>query len=626
MAEKDIKLFNDFPPVSTEKWEEKIAADLKGKDYEKALVWKTNEGFKVRPYYREEDLKGLSFLNSNPDEFPFVRGDKKKNNEWYVRQDIKVENFAEANKKALDILMKGVNSIGFVFPCSCVKTTKDDLKVLLKDICLEAVEVNLVCCCESTGLVELFADYIRESKCDQAKVIASVSFDPLGNYTLRGKLKDGVAAALDNAKALVEKTSDLKNLRIFTVNGKYFKNAGSSIVEELAFSLAQGAEYLTQLTERGADAEKVAKKIKFNFGVSANYFMEIAKLRSARLLWARLVKAYGVECDHAAYLYSNSETTTFNMTIYDAHVNLLRSQTETMSAALGGSDSITVLPFDIAFEKPDDFSERIARNQQILLKEEAHFNKVVDPAAGSYYLETLTASIAEQAWALFLQVQEKGGYVAALKDGFVQAQVKEMADKRSLYIAQRRENVLGVNQFPNFNEVKNEEVCGCVFKPVDRTVEGAEIETIKMYRGAEAFEELRYKTDQHVAKGGKRPKAFMLPMGNLTMRKARAQFACNFFAVAGFEVVDNNGFETAAEAVKAAHEAKADFVVVCSSDDEYAELAPAIAAELKDDAILVVAGNPACKADLEAKGIKHFVHVRCNVLEDLKGYQKQLGI
>ncbi|MDP4205030.1 MAG: methylmalonyl-CoA mutase family protein [Bacteroidota bacterium] len=624
MAEKDIKLFNDFPPISTQEWEAKIVADLKGKDYEKSLVWRTNEGFNVRPYYRQENIEELSFLKANPGEFPFVRGNKKKNNEWFVRQDIKVTDFAEANQKALDILMKGVTSLGFVFPC-CSKVTKEDLNTLLKDICLEAVEVNFVCTCEDTKLADLVADYIRANSKDASKVAASVTVDPLGNYSRTGKLKEGLDAAFNDAKAIVEKTADLKKFKALAVNGKYFNNAGATIVQELAFSLAQGAEYISQLSDRGAKAEEVARKIKFNFGISANYFMEIAKLRAGRLLWSNIVKAFGVDCDCATYMNTHSETTKFNMTVYDAQVNMLRSQTEAMSAVLGGADSISVLPFNSVAEDANDLTERVARNQQILLKEEAHLDKIVDPGAGSYYIENLTASIAEQAWSLFLEVQEKGGYVAALKAGFVQGKVNESAAKRSLYIAQRRENLLGVNQFPNFTESINADLCTSIFNPCDKTAEGAEIETIKLYRGAQAFEALRYKTDLF-AKKGKRPQAFMLTMGNLAMRKARAQFACNFFAVAGFEVVDNNGFATVEEAVKAACEAKAEILVVCSSDDEYAELAPAIADQIKGNAILVVAGNPACKADLEAKGIKNFIHVKSNLLEDLKGYQKQLGI
>jgi methylmalonyl-CoA mutase len=321
----------------------------------------------------------------------------------------------------------------------------------------------------------------------------------------------------------------------------------------------------------------------------------------------------------------HAETGSWNKTVYDAYVNMLRTQTEAMSASIGGADSITVLPFNAAYEASNEFSDRIARNQQLLLKEESHISKIVDPAAGSYYIEELTAALAENAWKLFIDVQEKGGFIAALREGFIQAEVKKMAAKRDSNVATRRENLLGVNQFPNFTEKVESELDAAVFAPVDLTAEGAEIETLKPYRGAQAFEALRYKTDVY-AKTNKRPLAFMLTIGNLAMRKARAQFACNFFAVAGFEVMDNNGFKTVEEGWEAAQKAGAAIVVICSSDDEYAEFAPAAFDAIGGKAIFVVAGAPACTDELKAKGITNFISVKSNLLAELKQYQSQLSI
>jgi methylmalonyl-CoA mutase len=619
MEEKEQKLFTDFQPVTTQEWEDKIIADLKGKDYERSLIWRTHEGFNVRPYYREEDLADLNYLVSLPGEFPFVRGSKK-DNDWQIRQNIIVKDFEQANKKALTILGKGVTSLGFYFD-SCTNITKADMGILLKDICVEAAEINFVCACDNCNCAKVFAEYVSEGRWDNKRVVASCSIDPISALVLQGKMGD---RAFSNIKDVLEATADLPKFKVVSVNGKHFANSGSSIVQELAFSLAQGAEYLTQLTELGLSIDKVAKSIKFNFGIGNNYFMEIAKLRAARYLWAKIVEAYGPECRCAARLVAHSETNTFNKTIYDPYVNMLRTQTEAMSAVLGGANSVTVLPFNAIYEDTTEFSERIARNQQILLKEESHLDKIVDPSAGSYYIESLTNSLTEQAWKLFLEVQEKGGFIAAFKEGFIQAEIKAMAAKRNNNIAQRRESLLGINEFPNFTEKLAKELDAFVFQPVDTTVEGAEVETLKPFRGAQAFEALRYKTDVY-SKENKRPVAFMLTIGSLAFRKARAQFSCNFFAVAGFEVIDNNGFKTIEEGVAAAKAKNVDIVVICSSDDEYAALVPQ-AAEKLDGEILVVAGNPACKSELEEKGITNFIHVKSNVLEDLKGYQQKLKI
>lgn len=394
---------------------------------------------------------------------------------------------------------------------------------------------------------------------------------------------------------------------------------------------------LAKLVEAGCRADEVAKKIKFNFGVGSNYFLEIAKFRAARWLWAEIVAAYEPKCQHedcpnnkpdglcrcAAKMHIHAQTSEWNMTVYDAHVNLLRTQTEAMSAALAGVDSITVRPFDKIFKNPDDFSERIARNQQLLLKEECHLDKVVDPSAGSYYLETLTVSVADVAWKLFVETEEKGGFFAAVMAGDVQNAVNASSNARKAAIATRKEVLLGTNQFPNFTELAASKIevktsvsdpCAC---NSDETLPKLNFE-----RGASAFEALRLATEN----SGKTPKAFMLTIGNLAMRLARSQFSCNFFGCAGYKVIDNLGFETVEAGVEAAVAAGAEIVVLCSSDDEYAELAPAAFKALNGRAEFVVAGMPACMDELKAQGITQYINVRSNVLETLKAFNAKLGI
>lgn len=624
MVEKYNKLFEEFPSVSTQQWMDKVTVDLKGADFNRRLVWKTNEGIDVQPFYREEDLEKLGYLNSLPGEFPYTRGNKKNTNEWLVRQSIQVNDLAEANKKALTYLMKGVNSLAFVFN-KITEITVADMAVLLNGISLDAIEVNFAGNCCSPRLAEAFTGYVKQGNWDFKSIRASVEFDPFGKYALIGKFKKGQEHVVENATKMIQSTGELSKFRTIAVNGKNFSKAGSSIVQELSYSLAQGAEYLTTLTEQGLEIDAVAKKIKFNLSISANYFLEIAKLRAGRMLWAQIVKAYGPKFDCSCKMIVHAETGSWNKTVYDPYVNALRTQTEAMSASLGGVDSMTVLPFNAIYEDSTEFSDRIARNQQLLLKEEVNFDKIADPGAGSYYIEELTASIADQAWKLFLQVQEKGGFLAALREGFIQAEIKKMAAKRDMNIATRRENLLGTNQFPNFNEKIDREMNPAVFAPVDLTSEEAEFETLKPYRGAQAFEALRYETDVY-ALSNKRPLAFMLTIGNLNMRKARAQFACNFFAVAGFDVMDNNGFKTVEEGWAAAQKAGAQIVVICSSDDEYTELAPAAFNAINGKAIFVVAGAPATIDELKAKGIANYINVKSNLLTELKAYQSTLGI
>ena len=621
MANKE-KLFTEFQAPTTQEWLDKIEVDLKGADFQKRLVWRTNEGFNVQPFYRREDLKDLKTPDALPGEFPFVRGNKKDSNEWYVRQNVVVGGDpVAANKKALDLLMKGVDSIGFKLGHD--EVSAEYIDALLKDIRLDIVEVSYRACLRhALQLGDLLVAYFEKMGYDKEKIVGGVGFDPIERMLMKGK---DSSFLLPDMPKLVEKLKDYPNLRCVMVHSDLLNNSGAYIVQELGYALAWGNEYLQEMVDAGVDVDLAAKKIKFYMGISENYFMEIAKFRAARLLWAQIVKQYEPKCDCACKMVINASTSTYNQTVFDSYVNLLRSQTEAMSAALGGVHSLVVTPFDAPYEKPTDFSERIARNQQLLIKEESHFDRIVDPSAGSYYIEHLTDALAQEAWKLFLKVEEEGGFLEAVKKGTIQEDINATNVKRHGDAAKRKEFLLGTNQFPNFTEksenkraYKHHCGCGGVHHQGEENVAFKGIESTRL---AADFENLRIHTEET-----KVPTAFMLTIGNLAMRQARAQFSCNFLACAGYKVIDNLGFKTVEEGVDAALEAKADIVVICSSDDEYAEYAIPAFKYLNGRAMFVVAGAPACMEDLKAAGIENFVHVKCNVLETLKEYNQKLGI
>jgi methylmalonyl-CoA mutase len=617
MSNNKEKLFTEFQAPTKQEWLDKIEVDLKGADFQKRLVWRTNEGFNVQPFYRREDLKDLKTPDALPGEFPFVRGNKKDNNEWYVRQNIVVTDPAEANKKALDILMKGVDSIGFKL--GHAELSAEFIETLLKDIRLDCVEVSYRACLRhAMQLADLLVAYIEKMGYDKEKIVGGLGFDPIERMLMKGK--DSTMLLPDMPK-LVEKLKDLPQLRCVMVHSDLLNNSGAYIVQEMGYALAWGNEYLQQLVDAGIDADLAASKIKFYMGISENYFMEIAKFRAVRMLWAQIVKQYEPKNDDSCKMIINASTSTYNQTLFDSYVNLLRSQTEAMSAALAGVHSMVVTPFDAPYEKPTDFSERIARNQQLIIKEESHFDRIVDPGAGSYYIEHLTDALAQEAWKLFLKVEDEGGFLAAVKAGTVQEDINATNAKRHGDAAKRKEFLLGTNQFPNFTEKsegKEPLVCDCKATHAD----DADVPALKTSRMASDFEALRLATE----KAEKVPVAFMLTIGNLAMRQARAQFSCNFLACAGYKVIDNLGFKTVEEGVDAALEAGADIVVICSSDDEYAEYAIPAFQYLNGRAMFVVAGAPACMEDLKAAGIENYIHVRCNVLETLKEYNQKLGI
>lgn len=617
MTNTKEKLFTEFQAPTTQEWLDKIQVDLKGADFQKRLVWRTAEGFNVQPFYRRENVEQLQTPHALPGVFPFVRGNHKDDNTWYIRQEIEAKDATIANVKAKDVLNKGIDSLSFRIPGSAVSA--EFVETLLDGIYCDCIELNFnTCKRHSVELAQLLVSYFEKHNYDKDRIVGSIDWDPMEKIVMQGKDTEHLLAF---ETALIETLKDYPEFRCISVNSISLNNAGAYIVQELGYALAWGNEYLQQLTDKGIEPELAAKKIKFNMGVSENYFMEIAKFRAARLLWAQIVKQYGPQCDCACKMCVNAVTTFYNMTLFDAHVNLLRSQTEAMSAALAGVHSIVVTPFDAVYEDANDFSERIARNQQLLLKEECHFNTVVDPSAGSYYIEELTTSLATEAWKIFLKVEAEGGFLAAIKAGTVQDDINATNNKRHTLAAQRREFLLGTNQFPNFNEKSDGKTpvvqsCGCGHK--DCTTYKA----VQSTRLAADFEKLRISTEQ----AQKQPVAFMVTIGNLVWRQARAQFSCNFLATAGYKVIDNLGFSTIEEGIDAAMAAGADIVVLCSSDDEYAEYAIPAFKYLSGRAIFVVAGAPACSEDLKAAGIENFIHVKVNQLETLKMLNEKLGI
>ena len=614
MDKEKEKLFSEFPPVSAENWKEKIIEDLKGADYEKKMIWRTGEGFNVNPFYRKEDLPaGCS--SCQPGEFPYTRGNSRCNC-WLVRQDINIDDAAEANAKARKLIGEGVGSVAFKVKGKLV--TPEYIPALLSGIDAEKTELNFnVCPGKVVEFTTLLVEYLRQRGFDLEKVKGSIGYDPIEKEMLAGKVCENYAETM---KALIEATAAMPKFRCITVNSGKLNNAGAYITQELGYALAWGNEYLNAATEAGIPIDAVAKNMKFNMGISSNFFMEIAKFRAARTLWAKIVEQYEPECKCSCKMMVHATTSQFNLTLFDSYVNMLRTQTEAMSAAIAGVESITVTPFDSVYEEPTDFALRIAKNQQLILKHESHLDKVADPAGGSYYIESLTASIAAEAWKIFLAIEEDGGFHKAVKEGKIQKAVEESGNSRRTALAKRKEILLGTNQYPNFSETSEgrrpiERGCGCHDKEENGT-------TVAIRRLGEEFEQLRLRTEE----SGKRPKAFMLTIGNLAMRQARAQFSCNFLATAGYEVIDNLGFKSIEEGVAAALEAKADIVVICSSDDEYAEYAIPAFKAIGEKAIFIVAGAPACMEELQKAGIENFIHVRANVLETLKGLNAKLGI
>ncbi|MGC9342971.1 MAG: methylmalonyl-CoA mutase family protein, partial [Bacteroidales bacterium] len=370
---KPNKLFSEFPRVSRKQWEDKIKEDLKGAPYKK-LITKTPEGIDLKPYYHGEDLKELGYLDTLPGKFPYTRSGKIQLNDWEIRQDIFVESIESANKKALHALNWGATALGLIIPDE-LDITQEDFNRLLKGIYFDCIHINFITHNQSRKIIDFLKSALTDHNIDGNRIIGSVSCDPIGYLSEQGYLNDSIEKEFESLVTMIrESSSKMPFFKTITINAALIHNAGGSAVQEVGIALSQVSEYMDRLTEAGLKADEIAPFFQFNFATGSSYFMEIAKTRASRLLFANLVKAWGTKLERSNRIYIHSTTSAWNQTIYDPYVNMLRATTEGMSAALGGSDSISVLPFDSAFRKTTAFSERIARNTQIILKEEAHIN------------------------------------------------------------------------------------------------------------------------------------------------------------------------------------------------------------------------------------------------------------
>ena len=609
------KLLNEFPAAGKKEWMEKVSADLKGEDADKIFTWRTAEGLELKAIYFREDMKDLPYTGSLPGEFPFIRGNKRENNNWRIRQDIKVACFRDSNIKALNFLLNGADSLGFSFT-DPETINKDNINILIRNIDPEAVELNFLTNGKALELVQILKDHFRKSGCDPLKIKAAVETDPLGRLMTNGTLCISVEQGFDYLADVTRSADKFPGIRTININGSNFRNAGAGPVMELAFVLSMGTEYLSQLTERGFTVDDVAPRIKFSFATGSDYFPEIARLRSARLLWSAIIKKFKPVTTESARMEIHCVTGRWNKTVYDPHVNMLRTQTEAMAAVTGGADSLTVEPYDIVFREPDEFSERIARNQQLILREESYFGRVVDPAAGSYYVENLTHIIADNAWKLFMEIEGYGGLLESLKKGIIRKKIKESAIKHMDDVARRRRIFVGTTGFVNRKETIMKDADLNIIFPEERKVKDAVVEPVSFSRAAGAFEKIRIS----IERSGRRPKVIILPVGNRAMSKTRAQFSCDFFACGGFEIAEIQEYDTLADGLREALASGAGIVVLCSSDEEYPAMVKMARETLTKKTVVAVAGDPPGTA-----GADFFINKNSDAVEVLRDIGRRFG-
>ncbi|HHW59136.1 MAG: methylmalonyl-CoA mutase family protein [Bacteroidales bacterium] len=614
------KLFAEFPPVSPEEWENAIKDSLKGADILK-IIWKTDEGFEVKPFYTKNDIEDLLELTYYPNVYPYLRGYNDKKLKWQVIQNIDAKDLKCANEAALKALSNGADAVEF----DIQNIDKIDyLNILLQDIDIAKYSLHFNDLHSYYSLAQLIKVWANEHHLNINQLKGSFNFDPFGFYLLNGEYYNSYKDDINGLLNLFQFVSDWNpEFKIININGIIYHNAGANIIQEIAFSLAQLVEYFDILTDNDIEIEKIIPRIRITFGIGSTYFLEIAKLRATRMLIAKILEAYGIPNENAK-ITIHSKTGIFNKTAYDAYNNMLRNTIEAMAAVIGGANEITILPHDITLNHSNDFSRRIARNVQIILREEAHFDKVIDPAGGSYLFENLSASISQHSWNLFNEINDLGGFRKLMDKGWIKNEVDKSAKQKQDAVLKRKLNIVGVNNYPNFNEQISSQLKKQLIS------ESKNEKALRIFRIAEPFENLRFCTEQHVLKGNKKPLVYLLPFGDIAMRNARANFSRNFFGVAGYDIMDAEPYDNDEEMLKLIKQHNPDIIVLCSSDQEYGTTGLNILNTINNafpNVNVVIAGNPTEYIEiLKEKGVNEFIHIKSNILETLESFHKKLKI
>jgi len=626
-------LGSDFPAVSTDAWHRKIEEDLQGAPFEVRLVWTPPEGFPVQPFYRAEDLDAIP-----EEQRRAARPARAATNSWHIRQDIASADVAHANRRAREALGRGATALGFIFPPEPRNSpgirlaAPADRARLLDGIPLAETPIHIDHPAAARSWLTTLTEVAARQGAPAAALAGALVIDPLAWLARQGHL--AFSKAVDEMHGLfLDVDASGTALHTLCADARPFHEAGASAVQELAFGVAAASEYLALLTDRGIAVTQIARRLRFILPVGTRFFMEIAKLRALRVLYAQLIRAYTADME-APPPYTEARTSRWSLTRYDPHANILRATTQAVAAVLGGCDELTIHPHDAAAGPASDFALRIARNVQLLLKHEASLDAVIDPGAGAYYLETLTDQLARHAWALFQQIEARGGLLEALRQGFVQREIQAVREERTHAVATGRQVLVGTNAYPNPEETLPDAAPPPAPPDAPPAVAISEetitIAPLPTHRAAEAFEAVRRAAEAHHHRTGHRPTAFLLSFGPSAAAKARAAFSRNVLGCAGFAVRDNPVPGALEEGIQAALESRADLVILCSANEAYLPAAPTVNAHLKDggcNALIVVAGDPAeLPTALQEAGVDAFIHRNQNLLEALTQLQQRLGI
>ena len=701
----DVPL-DEFTPPTYEEWKEACVALLKGAPFEKKMYTKTYEGITFDPMYTRAGTEDILPKASFPGMGDFLRGAQengyvgkpwgiaqvcdetlpKENNELLRHEQEKGATIYHVRLDSASLAARDVRDAETPGDKGVSVTTIDDVHTLLDELDLEKFPLYIYAGASALPMLALTMGTLKASGKDISKLKGFIGANPIGELAEHGRNGASVSQLYDEMAACAKWTKEhAPELRTIFARSDVFSQGGANDVQEVAYTLSMAVSYLRALLDRGVSIDDAAKQIMFGFSMGANFFLQIAKLRAVRPIWAQIVGAFGGSAE-AQRMHIHARPSLFFKTVYDPYVNMLRNTTEIFSGVVGGLDSFESSPFDEPIRKGDEFSRRIARNVQIILQEEFGLLQPIDPAGGSWAVETLTKQMKEKIWEEFQSIEAKGGIVKALTEGYPQSEIASVLEARFKAAELRRDRIVGNNMYPNMTEklldarpedveelkkqrkadveaylsdidepFKKEQLAALKDageNPVDAAIRAAQagatiaelaealhdgnrsteqVDPILPHRWSERFEALRKTTEEYREKHGDNVKIFLANMGPIPQHKARADFTTGFLQVGAFEVLGNNGFETVEDAAAAAKESGADAVVICSTDAAYPEIVPALAPKLHEvlpKATVFLAG--AAPKDLldtyNNAGIDEYISVRANCYKILQLLQKKKGM
>ncbi|QMU28882.1 methylmalonyl-CoA mutase family protein [Adhaeribacter radiodurans] len=603
---KRLSLFPEFKKISGSEWANKVRKDLKGEDPE-SLTWHSPEGITIQPCYHSEDLADQPLTEAIPVQYPFVRGHKTANNNWENIAVITVShNFCSAVDKGAKAVEQGADGLHFILQDKVIL----DFNYLLQHIDYNRFSISFTVSQKPTDFLKTFYNVLQELHISTSVLRGFIYFNLSEAHTFYTR------SYYDELAALLKVYQDNTSYKLLSINGAGFAFKGGTVVQEIAYTISAAVACLDELTNRGIPAELVARNMHFQLAVGTNYFFEMAKLRAIRLLWATIIKSYGLDLEAAAALRVHSQTSRWHQTTFDPHINLLRTTTEAMAAVLGGCDSLAVCSFDNTIRPENEFSERIARNISLLLKEEAYLHQIIDPAAGSYYLETLTSQLAESAWQIFQDLEKTGGFVANWQNNYIKNSLNEVAQQKFKKVASGEDILVGTNKFINPKEKFD-------YDP-EKLIQSNYFDTT---RAAYSLEVMRFAVELHYLKRRQKPKVVIASVGDAIQRHLNASFAKEFFGCAGF-TTEIQHFNSVTEAAQALPLVSGEVIVLSSSTKEYQSFAqqigPALKSHKNKPAIILAANPHHMKAELKEQGFDEFLFQGCDTTTIVARIQEHL--